>query len=74
MQLPRRPGDNEGMWFVVLIVFVTMFLIQAAQFAWIEYLLRRIDVLEAGPELVPDTPYVHDPAGKPGRGELAAHA
>ena len=52
------------MWFVVLIVFVTMFVIQAAQFAWIEYLLGRIDVLEAGgPELVPDAPHVHDPAG-----------
>jgi len=33
-------------WTVVLIVFVTMFLIQAAQFVWIEYLLHRIDVLE----------------------------
>jgi len=62
------------MWFVVLIVFVTMFVIQAAQFAWIEYLLRRIDVLEARPELVADAPHVHDPAGKPGRSELAAHA
>jgi hypothetical protein len=63
------------MWFVVLIVFVTMFVIQAAQFAWIEYLLRRIDVLEAGgTELVPDAPHVHDPAGQPGRGQLAAHA
>ena len=62
------------MWFVVLIVFVTMFLIQVAQFVWIEYLLHRIDVLEGGPQPVPDAPDVHDPAGKPGRGQLAAHA
>jgi len=52
------------MWFVVLIVFVTMFVIQAAQFAWIEYLLRRIDVLEAGePKLVPDGPQVGHQGG-----------
>jgi hypothetical protein len=63
------------MWLVVLIVFVTMFLIQAAQFAWIEYLLRRIDVLEqGGAELVADAPHVDDPAGQPGRRQLAAHA
>lgn len=63
------------MWFVVLIVFVTMFLVQAAQFAWISYLLRRIDVLEqSGPQLVPDAPHVDDPAGKPRRRQLATHA
>ena len=63
------------MWFVVLIVFATMFLIQVAQFVWIEYLLHRIDVLEeGGPQPVPDAPDVHDPAGQPRRGELAAHA
>jgi len=63
------------MWLVVLIVFVTMFLIQAAQFTWIEYLLRRIDVLErGGTELVPHAPHVDDPAGKPGRRQLAPHA
>lgn len=39
---------SDGAWTVVLIVFVTMFLIQAAQFVWIEYLLNRIDVLEDG--------------------------
>jgi hypothetical protein len=63
------------MWFVVLIVFVTMFAVQAAQFAWIAYLLRRIDVLESrGPQLVADAPHVDDPAGKAGGGQLAAHA
>jgi hypothetical protein len=63
------------MWFVVLIVFVTMFIVQAAQFAWIEYLLRRIDVLEqTGPEPVPHAPHVDDPAGKAGSCQLAAHA
>jgi len=63
------------MWFVVLIVFVTMFLVQAAQFAWIEYLLHRIDVLEqGGPQAVTDSPLVHDPAGESRRGQLAAHA
>jgi hypothetical protein len=63
------------MWLVVLIVFVTMFLIQAAQFAWIEYLLRRIDVLEqGGTELVAHAPHVDDPAGKTSRRQLAAHA
>ncbi len=63
------------MWFVVLIVFATMFLIQVAQFVWIEYLLRRIDVLEEGwSEPVSDAPDVHDPAREPRRGQLAAHA
>jgi hypothetical protein len=62
------------MWFVVLIVFVTMFVVQAAQFAWIAYLLRRIDVLEqSGPQLVADAPQVDDPARKAGRRQLAAH-
>lgn len=75
MQLPAADGDNEDMWFVVLIVFATMFLIQAAQFAWIVYLLRRIDVLEdGGPQAVADAPLVDDPAGKPRRRQLAAHA
>jgi hypothetical protein len=63
------------MWMVVLIVFATMFLIQVAQFAWIEYLLHRIDVLEQdGAELVSHAPDVHDPAGQAGRGQLATHA
>lgn len=72
----RAPvGDTDDVWFVVLIVFVTMFAVQAAQFAWIEFLLRRIDVLEqGGPEPVADSPHVDDPAGKAGRGQLAAHA
>ncbi len=68
-------------WTVVLIVFVTMFLIQAAQFVWIEYLLHRIDVLEGDAEpshrrsqLVADAPHVDDPARQPGRRKLAAHA
>jgi len=72
---------SGGAWFVVLIVFVTMFAIQVAQFIWIEYLLHRIDVLEGdaapsrgGPELVADTPHVDDPAWKTRRGKLAAHA
>ncbi len=51
-------------WTVVLIVFVTMFLIQAAQFVWIEYLLHRIDVLEGGDR-------EPEPAQ---RGKIAAHA
>ena len=84
MRPGRAPGDNEGMsgtaWTVVLIVFLTMFAIVVAQFLWIEYLLHRIDVLEGdepsrrGPEPVPDAPHVDDPAGKPRRGQLAAHA
>jgi hypothetical protein len=62
------------MWVVVLIVFLTMFAIQVAQFVWIEYLLHRIDVLEeGGPQLVPDAPLVHDPPREPRRGQLAAH-
>lgn len=85
-----QPGpaavDNEAMsgdaWTVVLIVFLTMFVIQAAQFVWIEYLLYRIDVLEGdaaepsgrGPELVPDAPDVDEPPRKPGGRKLAAHA
>jgi hypothetical protein len=84
---PARPGgDNEGMsteaWVVVLIVFLTMFAIQVAQFVWIEYLLHRIDVLEGDApsdhirraELVPDAPLVDDPARKPRRSKLAAQA
>lgn len=68
-------GDTHDMWFVVLVVFATMFVVQAAQFAWIEYLLRRIDALEqGGPEPVADAPLVHDPAGEARRGQLAAHA
>jgi len=68
-------GDTDDMWFVVLIVFVTMFAVQAAQFAWIEYLLRRIDVLEQGrPETVADSPLVDDPAREAGGRQLAAHA
>jgi hypothetical protein len=55
---------SGGAWTVVLIVFVTMFLIQAAQFAWIEYLLHRIDVLEDGGR-------EPEPAQ---RGKIAAHA
>jgi len=79
-------ADNEDMsgdaWTVVLIVFLTMFVIQAAQFVWIEYLLHRIDVLEGDtaepsgrrPELVPDAPHVDEPPRKPGGRKLAAHA
>ena len=72
---------SGGAWTVVLIVFVTMFLIQAAQFVWIEYLLHRIDVLEgdSGPshrrsQLVADAPHVDDPARQPRSRKLAAHA
>lgn len=71
---------SGGAWTVVLIVFLTMFAIQVAQFVWIEYLLRRIDVLEMDApserraELVADAPLVDDPAGKPRRGKLAAQA
>ena len=78
-------GDNESMsgsaWTVVLIVFLTMFAVQAAQFVWIEYLLHRIDVLEGDAEpsarraeLVADAPDVDDPALKAGGRKLAAHA
>lgn len=35
------------MWYVVGIVFLTMFLVQLCLFAWIEYLSLRIDELEA---------------------------
>jgi hypothetical protein len=66
-------------WVVVLIVFLTMFAIQVAQFVWIEYLLHRIDVLEGDApsdraELVPDAPLVDDPARKPRRRKLAPQA
>ena len=68
-------------WTVVLIVFLTMFAIQVAQFGWIEYLLHRIDVLEGDAEpsgrrteLVPDTPDVDEPPRQPGGRKLAAHA
>jgi len=50
-------------WTVVLIVFLTMFAIQVAQFVWIEYLLHRIDVLEGDEE----------PEDVPHRGKLAAN-
>ncbi len=83
---PRRRGDdNDSMsgsaWTVVLIVFLTMFGIQVAQFVWIEYLLHRVDVLSGDAEpsvrraqLVPDRPHVDEPSGKPGGRKLAAHA
>ena len=50
--MPSRPvrGTLRGMtrdaWIVVLIVFVTMFAIQAALFTWVEYLLHEIDLLD----------------------------
>lgn len=85
MRRPAPLGDNEGMsteaWVVVLIVFLTMFAVQVAQFVWIEYLLHRIDVLEGDAEpsdrrtkLVADAPLVDDPARKPRRRKLAAQA
>ena len=69
MRPAGRGGDNEGMsgdaWVVVLIVFLTMFAVQVAQFVWIEYLLHRIDVLEGDADEEPRAAH---------RGKLAAHA